>query len=189
VDSVKELLQALPPPKRPFWLSTVGAKIAASSRTENSMIILARKCILHAFAVNQKYFAPKVSAEAIARLEQIVAAIEDVSTVKEFPSTDVEEMAYTVMPAPDSPDEIVPGWVALLDAVGPFTSYRNERNPESLFWAIASAYQSVSNRACAEFHGVEGNCGFMHDQKELELNNELCAREIEYQLEQLAMEG
>jgi hypothetical protein len=116
-----------------------------------------------------------------------MTAIEDVGSSKEFPSGDIEEMAYTVMPAADSPEEIVPGWVALIDAVGGFLSYRNERNPESLFWAIASAYQSVSNRACAEFHGIEGNCSFMDNQKDAEAKNELCACEIAYQLAQLAV--
>jgi hypothetical protein len=186
VDSVNQLLRAWPPTNRPFWLTAVGAKIAASELTEQRMITLARKCILHAFAVNQKYFAARVSAEALALVEQIEAAIEDVSNVTEFPPGDIVEMTYRVMPEPDSPDETVPGWVALLDAVGQFVDHRNDRNLDSLFWAISGAYQSVANRACAEFHGVEGNCGFMHDQKETEQNNELCAREIEYQLEQLA---
>ena len=168
------------------WFSTVGDKIAASHRTERFMIVLARKCILHAHAVNQKYFAARVNAESVALMEQILAAIEDVSDINECPSGDIEGMSYKVMPAADSPDEIVPGWVALIDAVGGFVSYRNERNPESLFWAIASAYQSVSNRACAEFHGVEGNCGFMDDEKAMEEKNGLCAGEIAFQVAQLA---
>lgn len=189
MDSVKDILHALPPHKRSFWLGTVGAQIAAFPRTERSMIRLARKCIQHAYAVNQEYFAARVSAEAIARLEQILAAIEGVSNVEDFPFGETEEMTCFIMPAPDSPDEIVPGWVALLDAVGPFTRYWNERDLASLFWASASAYQSVSNRAYVEFRGVEGNCEFMDDEKELEQNNGLCAREIAYHIEQLAMES
>ena len=189
MDSVRELLRAVPPNSQPFWVNAVGAKIAASDLTEPQMITLTRKCILHAFGVNHNYFKPRVSAESLALLEQIVAAIEDVSSVSEFPSAEIEEMTYTIMPAPDSSDEVVPGWVALLDAIGPFVEHRNERNTASLFWAIASAYQSVSKRACAEYHGVEGNCGFMDDEKQVERDNELCAREIQYHLEQLAPEG
>lgn len=150
------------------------------------MIVLTRMCILHAYAANQEYFAAKISVESIKLMVQIIAAIEDVSTITEFPSGEVEEMTYKMMPPADSLEEIVPGWVAFIDAVGGFVSYRNERNPESLFWAIASAYQSVSNRACAEHKGVEGNCGFMDDEKEAEEKNGLCAREIAYQLAQLA---
>ena len=168
------------------WLSAVGETIVASHRTERSMIVLTRRCILHAYAVNQKYFAARVSEKSIALVQQILAAIEDVSDINEFPSGDIEEMSYEIMPAADSPDDIVPGWVALIDAVGGFVSYRNERNPESLFWATASAYPSVSNRACAEFHGVDGNCGFMDDEKATEEENGLCACEIAYQIAQLA---
>jgi hypothetical protein len=51
---------------------------------------------------------------------------------------------------------------------------------------IAEAYQSVSNRACAEFHGAEGNCCFAIERQEMELANQTCAMEIEYQLAQLA---
>jgi len=89
------------------------------------------------------------------------------------------------MPVADSPEEIIPGWVAFLDAVGSFVRYQHERNPESLFWAIASAYQSVSNRACAEYRGAEGNCAFMDDERETEAANDLCAREIAYELAQV----
>ena len=140
------------------------------------MIVLARRCILHAYAVNQRYFAARVSEKSIALMEQILAAIEDVSDISEFPSADIEEMSYKVMPAADSPDDIVPGWVALIDAVGGFVSYRNERNPESLFWATASAYQSVSNR----------DCGFMDDKKATEEKDGLCAGEIAFHIAQLA---
>jgi hypothetical protein len=149
------------------------------------MIVLARKCITHAYAVNQKYFAARVSEESSAALGQLTAAIEDVSNTKELPSREVQELTCTIMPYRDSPEACVPGWVALLDAVGGFV-YRNDRNLESLSWIIASAYQSVSNRACAEFHGVDGNCGFMDDEKETEEKNGLCAREIAYQIAQLA---
>ena len=91
------------------------------------------------------------------------------------------------MPDEDSSDDVVPGWGAFLDAVQGFLRYLKDRNMESLFWATAEAYRSVSSRACAEFHGVQGNCCFMDDEKETEANNSLCAREIDYQLAQLSL--
>src|SRR5262249_41089578 len=75
-----------------LWLNAVGRKVAESPRDEDFMIVLARKCIVHAHAVNQKYFEARISADSIAFIGQIVAAIEDISTINDFPPEEVEEM-------------------------------------------------------------------------------------------------
>src|SRR5262249_38316492 len=150
-----------------------GKTLALTQRDERCMVVLARKCIIHAHAVNQEYFAARVTPESSALMEQIIEAIEDVSTLEEFPTAAMEEMIDSITPRAGSHDEIVPGWVALIDAVGGFVSYRNERDSATLFHAIADAYQSVSNRACAQYHGVSGNCGFTEDEKATEEANDL----------------
>jgi hypothetical protein len=186
MDHIKELLRAIAPNSEPFWVAVVGRKLAAAKLTERQLIRLTRKSILHAYGVNQKYFENRISQNSLAVLEQVMASIEDVSYLRDFPSTDMVELLKSITPDEDSIEDTVPGWGSLLDAVRPFVRYPSERNLESLVWAIGDAYHSVSSRACAEFHGVEGNCGFMHDQKEIEANNPLCAQEIAFQLEQLA---
>jgi hypothetical protein len=167
-----------------LWVSAVGKKMMASDLNESSLIVLTRRCILHAYSVNRKYFAARLSPTTLASMEQLVSAIEDVSDVQDFPPRQVEEAAWNLRPRPESDEEIVAGWAAIVDAFYGFICYRNERNPESLFWTIAEAYHSVANRACAEFQGVDCNCGFSSSERKVEEKHPLCAAEIAYQVAQ-----
>lgn len=87
------------------------------------------------------------------------------------------------MPDEGSSDEIVSGLVALIDAYVFLLGGCGENHDNtSLYYAIAQAYMSVSNRSCAERRGAAGNCVYMDDEADVERSDRVCADEIAFQL-------
>ena len=165
------------------WFSKVGSRIDRASLNETVMLSLAGQSLEHAYRINRPFFATRVTKERIRILDEMVAEAREIGQGRTDPLKRLKELAKQAMPEEDSAEEIVPGLVGLIDAgvfLGGYSS--PDGGTSSLYYAIAQSYMSVSNRACAEAKGAEGNCVYMDEESDAEVANPLCSTEIDFQL-------